>query len=102
MFSSYDYIIASVISFVISVYWSFYWNDKLVFILEEGKQRSKWKSLIKTYISYSVTGLFLSMILLYIWVDFLDVSEYIASIINLIITVPLNFIINKFWAFKAK
>ena len=97
-----DYFVAQTVSFVISVYWSFYWNNKLVFTLIEGEYRSYWRSLMKTYISYSFTGLFLSTILLYVWVDILGVSEYIAPIINLIVTVPLNFIINKFWAFKAK
>lgn len=97
-----DYFIAQMVSFAISVYWSFYWNNKLVFTLIEGEYRSYWRSLMKTYISYSLTGLFLSTILLYVWVDILGVSEYIAPIINLIVTVPLNFIINKFWAFKAK
>lgn len=97
-----DYFIVQMVSFAISVYWSFYWNNKLVFTLIEGEYRSYWRSLMKTYISYSFTGLFLSTILLYVWVDILGVSEYIAPIINLIVTVPLNFIINKFWAFKAK
>ena len=56
--------------------------------------------MIKTYISYSFTGLFLSSILLVLWVQVLGISEFIAPIINLLISVPLNFIINKFWAFK--
>ncbi|MEG2931919.1 MAG: GtrA family protein [Ruthenibacterium sp.] len=28
------------------------------------------------------------------------VSEWIAPVINLVITIPLNFILNKFWTFK--
>lgn len=98
----YNYLIAQVIAFVLSVLWSFYWNNKMVFVLENGEQRSLWKSLIKTYISYSFTGLFLNSILLILWVDFLHISEFIAPIINLLVSVPLNFIINKFWAFKGK
>ena len=60
----YDYLIAQIAAFVISVLWSFYWNSKMVFILEEGKERSVWKALIKTFIAYSFTGLFLNSILL--------------------------------------
>lgn len=97
----YNYLIAQVVAFVLSVLWSFYWNNKMVFVLEEGKKRSIWKSLIKTYISYSFTGLFLNSILLILWVDILRISEFIAPIINLLISVPLNFIINKLWAFKT-
>lgn len=96
-----DYLVAQVIAFTLSVLWSFYWNNKLVFTLQEGEKRSAWKSLVKTYISYSFTGLFLNSILLVMWVQVLSVSEFVAPIFNLIISVPLNFIINKFWAFKG-
>lgn len=98
--SDYNYLLAQMIAFILSVLWSFYWNNKKVFLQEEGKKRSIWKSLIKTYISYSFTGLFLNSILLFIWVNLLGISEFIAPLINLLISVPLNFIINKFWAFK--
>lgn len=97
-----DYLIAQVVAFVISVLWSFYWNNKMVFVVENGKERSIWKALLKTYISYSFTGLFLNSILLLLWVQVLHISEFLAPIINLLISVPLNFIINKFWAFNGK
>lgn len=100
IFGGKDYVIAQVIAFVLSVLWSFYWNNKKVFIVKEGERRSMWRALLKTYISYSFTGLFLSSILVVFWVEFLHISEFIAPIINLFISVPVNFIINKFWAFK--
>lgn len=100
LFGQADYLIAQIVAFVVSVAWSFYWNNKFVFKMEAGKKRSIWKALLKTYISYSFTGLFLSSILLILWVQIFRISEFIAPIINLLITVPLNFIINKFWAFK--
>ena len=96
-----DYIIAQVTQFVLSVLWSFYWNNRMVFTLKEGEKRSVWKALIKTYISYSFTGLFINSALLIVWVKVMHISEFIAPVINLLISVPLNFIINKFWAFKA-
>ena len=96
----YDYLIAQIAAFVISVLWSFYWNSKMVFILEEGKERSVWKALIKTFIAYSFTGLFLNSILWLLWVRVFSISEFIAPLINLVVSVPLNFIINKFWAFR--
>ena len=99
--SGVDYIIASVIAFILSVMWSFYWNDKMVFQLEDGQKRFWWKALIKTYIYYSFTGLFLNNILLVFWVQFCHISELIAPIINLLVSVPINFLINKFWAFKG-
>lgn len=100
VFPKMDYLFAQVIAFVLSVLWSFYWNNKMVFVLEEGKERSLWKALLKTYVSYSFTGLFLNSVLLILWVQVFHISEFIAPIINLLVSVPLNFIINKFWAFK--
>lgn len=96
------YLVAQVIAFVLSVLWSFYWNNKLVFTLQEGEERSIFKALIKTFISYSFTGLFLNSILLVLWVKVMHISEFIAPIINLLVSVPLNFVINKFWAFGKK
>ena len=99
---AYDYLVAQFVAFVISVAWSFYWNNKYVFKEEDSGQRVWWKALIKTYISYSFTGIFLNSLLSWIWVSMLHISKLIAPLINLIISVPLNFIINKFWAFKGE
>jgi len=96
------YILASIIGFVVSVINSFFWNNKYVFKKGENETRSALSSFIKTFISYAWSGLFLSNILLYIWVDYLNINEIIAPIINLFITVPLNFVMNKLWAFKTK
>lgn len=101
LFAGTDYIIAQLLSFVLSVLWSFYWNGKAVFVLKEGEHRSVWKALLKTYVSYSFTGLFLNTLLIWIWVDLLHISQYVAPLINLLVSVPVNFIINKCWAFKG-
>ncbi len=95
-----DYLIAQGVAFVLSVLWSFYWNNKAVFVPKYGEHRSLWKALLKTYVSYSFTGLFLSTALLLLWVNVLHISEFIAPLINLVVSVPVNFLINKFWAFK--
>lgn len=100
VFPNTDYLLSSIIGFILSVLWSFYWNNKLVFKVNEGQKRSVWKALLKTYVSYSFTGLFLNNILLVLWVQICNISELIAPIINLIVTVPLNFLLNKLWAFK--
>ena len=97
-----DIYIAQFIMFVLSVAWSFYWNNKFVFKKEEERERNIIAALIKTYISYAFTSLILSELLLVIWVKYLGINEYIAPIISLFITVPLNFLIQKLWAFKDK
>lgn len=96
-----DYLVAQVIAFILSVLWSFYWNNKYVFGTEENEERNLVKALIKTYVSYAFTGLFLNSILSLLWVEVLHWSKLIAPVINLLVSVPLNFIINKFWAFKG-
>lgn len=97
-----DYLIAQMAGFVISVLWSFYWNNKYVFKLNEGEQRSIWKALLKTYVSYGFTGIILNNILLVLWVRVIGINKMLAPIINLIINIPINFFMNKLWAFGKK
>lgn len=96
----YGIYIAHTVQFVISVAWSFYWNNRYVFALDEGQHRVWWRTLLKTYASYAFTGLFLNALLLGLWVNLLGISEYIAPFLNLLINVPVNFLINKYWAFR--
>ena len=99
---SWDYIAGNVVAFILSVLWSFYWNNKYVFTKNSDESRSLWRTLLKTYIAYGFTGIILTNILSYVWIELLGISKYIAPLINLIISIPLNFIINKLWAFKTK
>ena len=102
IFPAFDYIIANIVSFLLSVLWSFYWNNKYVFKLKDGEERSIWKALLKTYVSYGVTGIVLNNILLFLWVDILGIHKMVAPIINLVINIPINFFMNKLWAFSKK
>ena len=97
-----DYLVGNIVSFLLSVLWSFYWNNKYVFVIEDGEKRSIWKALLKTYISYGFTGIILNNVLSWIWIDIFNISKYIAPIINLLASVPINFIMNKLWAFKGE
>lgn len=97
VFVNVHYIIANTIGFIVSVMNAYYWNSKYVF--KTDGVRNIVKSFIKVLMSYSLTFL-LGTFLLYLWIDIFKISYIIAPIINLIITVPLNFIINKFWAMK--
>lgn len=93
-----NYIIANTAGFIVSVLNAFYWNNKYVFKSDDGK-RGFIRKIVKTFASYGGTFV-LSTILLIIMVDYLNVSEIIAPIINLMVTVPLNFLLNKLWTFK--
>ena len=96
-----DYVVGNLIAFFLSVLWSFYWNNKYVFKEKEGQSRSLWKTLLKTYLSYAFTGIFLANILSYLWIEVIGVSKYFAPVLNLVISVPVNYLINKKWAFNA-
>ena len=49
-----------------------------------------------------VYRIILNSILALLWVELLHMSKLIAPIINLLVSVPINFFMNKFWAFKKK
>lgn len=102
LWPSYDIYIAQFIMFVLSVAWSYFWNNRLVFKGNIKTKKDIVISLLKTYATYAFTSLFLSEVLLMFWVRIAGINEYIAPVLNLVITVPLNFLLQKYWAFKKK
>lgn len=96
------YLAASVASFAVGVLNSFFWNNKYVFKRRGDEKRGVGGALVKTYVSYALTGLVLQNVLLFVFVDALRISKYIAPVFCLAATVPLNFVLNKKWAFKDR
>lgn len=96
------YQLANIVGFIISVLNAYYWSSRFVFVKQTGEERGLVSSLIKTFVAYSFTGIALSAILLWLLIDKMALSEYIAPLLILLITVPLNFILNKYWSFKSK
>lgn len=89
------YLAANVLSWIISVFNAFYWNNKYVF-----KSDKAWTvALLKTYISYG-TSFLAGTFLLYSLVEWMAVSAIMAPVISLAITIPMNFLLNKFWTFR--
>lgn len=93
----FHYMIANVLSWLISVFNAFYWNNKYVF----KNNLSWWRALIKTYISYGLSFVF-SAVLLFIFVEYVEISEVVAPIAILTLTIPVNFFMNKYWTFKSR
>lgn len=90
-----NYLICNAVSWIISVFNAFYWNNKYVF-----KNENTWFSaLIRTYISYGFSFL-VSTVLLYLFVEWCGISKVLAPVVCLVVTIPLNFLLNKFWTFK--
>ncbi len=95
--------VANCTAFFLSVLWSFYWNNRYVFKEEEGSEkRVWWKTLLKTYVAYAFTGLGISNLVSWLCVTVWGINEYVAVLINLVIAVPINYVMNKFWAYGQK
>lgn len=94
------YIIANLIGFLISVFNAFIWSHKYVFKAEDGEQRALFWIFVKTLLAYGSTGIVLSSLLLYLFIDCYMLSCYLAQFYCLIITIPTNFVLNKLWTFN--
>lgn len=103
-FTEIRYIIAYIIAYITGICNSYLWNSRFVFKKnkEKGEEGSNTgtKTFAKSFVSYSIMGI-ISVGLMYVMVEILRLSEWIAPIINTCITVPLNFLLHKFWAFAA-
>lgn len=95
------YMVGSILGTILSIANAFFWNDRIVFRSESRDLKNILKRIGKTYISYGGTSL-LSVFLLWLEVSQFGVNKTLAPVINLIITIPLNFLINKLWTFQEK
>lgn len=98
----FDYVIANVTAFLLSVLWSFHWNSRYVF--DSGEESTNWrmKALLKTYMSYAFTGVILNNVLSTIWICVLGISKYISPFLNLPFTIPVNYLMQKLWAYRKR
>ncbi len=94
--------ISNLISFLITVLISYLLNSRFVFRQQEGNRQPWYRELAKVYASYALTELVLMGVLLFIQERLLGIPHFIATFLNLCITVPLNFVLNKFWAYRKK
>lgn len=126
VFCRVHYLPASFIGFSLSVLNAYYWSSRYVFKEDESaEKRVWWKVLLKTYAAY-LWGYLVSAALLVFWIDCIHVSQWmeplgsrlvkagyerldaqflgslLAAVLNLIITVPMNFVLNKYWAYRQK
>ena len=102
LFPNLDYLIAQVIGFAVSVFWSFCMNSKFVFNSKDEKAIPWYQALIKMYLSYGFTGIVLNSMLSVVWVNVFGVSKEVLTLINDIIAAPVNFLLIKFWSFKKR
>lgn len=98
------YLAASILGFLVSVGNAGYWNSRYVFAEKDREQQNKrcwWKIWLKTCLAYGGTGLVLNNLLLILLVDALGISPLLGPMVTLCVTVPLNFLLNKYWTFGS-
>lgn len=96
-----NYIISNIISFSIGVLNSYLLNNKYVFKTRTDLSKYfRYRVFVKTYISYFFSGVILSNLILFYCVNILHLSEIVSPLICLLITVPTNFVLNKYWSYK--
>lgn len=127
-----DIVVSNTLGFLISVLNAYFWGSRFVFKEDKTKEkRVWWRVLLKTYASYAL-GFVINTVLLLFWIDLVNVGQYfsfvgnfigwcsgffaflpsglseeklsdlIAPILNMFVTIPINFILNKFWAYRQK
>lgn len=95
-------LITSILAFVVSVTNSYYWNNKHVFA--SGTKKTILQHLCtysKTAACYALTGLVLAP-----WAKTVLVEQgipyWLSTLMVLLVTIPLNFVMNKLWAFRVQ
>lgn len=93
------YLWGNFVSWAVSVLNAFYWNNRFVFQKSAATRKELWLRLGKSYVSYGASFL-LSTLLMWLEVQVLGLSEWLSPILTLIVTIPLNFVVNKLWTFR--
>jgi len=91
------YQVGNAIGWTLGVLNSVFWNRKLVF--KDSNERPL-KILGKSFLAYGGNFL-LTIALLHVQIEWIGIPAAIAPLICLVFTVPLNFLANKFWAFRS-
>ena len=134
-----DVMFCNFVAFTASVIGSYLLNGTVIFKKQDGEHRVWWKVFLKLYFVYAGTGLVLSGILIWFFLNVIKLSQFmptvfealnitqlipdieasllakgnttppyewiaepVASVITVLIITPLNFIVNKYWAYKPQ
>lgn len=95
--------VVNLVAFIASVMNSYLWNTVWVFKSEAKKQDKKDKATApaKFFATYIFTYV-LSAVLLVLWTEVLGISEFIAPVLSICITMPINYFALKIWTFRVK
>lgn len=118
------YIPAYFIGFTLGIVNAYFWNTRLVFKANGNAEKRVWWIVFgKTYLIYA-TSLLINLMLLFMWMDIFMIERYftgistfflqkglmratprfvagtVASTLDMLLTFPLNYFVNKKWAYK--
>ena len=69
-----------------------------LFVFKESKE-VWWKILLKLYVAYGLS-LVITLVLTFLLIEVLGVSMVLTPLLILFVTVPLNFLMSKYWSFR--
>jgi len=92
------YLFGNALGFFVSTLNAYLCNSRFVFRDRGGRSG---KQLLKTYGAYTLS-LGVSTLLLYLLVDILHVSSKLAPLCALMVTVPMNYLMNRFWVYRDR
>lgn len=127
------------VAFTASVVGSYLLNGNVIFKKQKGEKRVWWKVFLKLYFVYAITGLVLSGLMIWFFLDVVKLAQFtpsifeslnltrfvpdiqasliakgnnmpvyewvaepVASLITILILTPVNFAVNKYWAYKPQ
>lgn len=94
------YLFGNIFGFLVSTFSSYLLNSRFVFQVKESKKLEQ-RSLVKTYVTY-LCSLGISTLLIYFFVDIWKLSPQKAPLFSLVVTVPFNFLMSRFWVYSHK
>ena len=92
----FDYFISNILSWILSVTFAFFTNQKYVF---KTSSSNKIKDMFKFYLS-RLTSLGIELITMYILVTLLSLNDMISKIIVQFVAIVLNYVLSKLFVFK--
>lgn len=93
---NFDYVISNILSWILSVTFAFFTNQKYVF---KTSSSNKIKDMFKFYLS-RLTSLGIELITMYILVTLLSLNDMISKIIVQFVAIVLNYFLSKLFVFK--
>jgi len=94
------YLIGNAIAFVITVAISYVLNNLFTFRVNFTKPEWSIRALARAYFSYFITGIVINSFLLWFWNDYIGINKDLSPILNLFISIPLNFVLSKKWIYR--